>query len=67
MGHDEVYPLRDGVQEELEDEAPSKEGICLSCYVASRLSQTAITKNQENAGTSAVYTNSLRKDERLHC
>ena len=75
MGHDEVYPLRDGVQGKLDDETPSKEGN-LSCDVASRLSKTAITENQENASKSATTAvcmstagceNSRRKDVRLHC
>ena len=73
VGHDEVYPLRDGVQGELDDETPSKEGN-LSCDVASRLSKAAITESQENASKSSTPAvckstagdeNSLRKDDRL--
>ena len=71
MGH-EVYPFRDGVQGELDDETPSKEGN-LSCDVACWLSKAAITEGQENASkrstpavckSTAGDENSLRKDER---
>ena len=74
VGHDEVNPHRVGVQGELDDEAPPKEGTRLSCCVASRPSQTAITKNQENAkrarrsaaARQLQCTHSLRKDDGLH-
>ena len=74
MGLDEVHPLRDGVQGELDDETPSKEGN-LSCDEACWLSKAAITEGQENASKSSTTEvckstsgdeNSLRKDERLH-
>ena len=69
MGH-EVYPFRDGVRGELDGEALHRRAFD---YFATwrRLSQTAITKNQENTGTSAaqrrrtttaVCTNSLTID-----